>query len=105
MTRGEIYRVRLPARRGHEQAGTRYAVIVQADELLGLSTVIVAPTSRSAAATSFRPEIELDGSITRILVEQLRTLDVERLDELVGRLNATEQRAVDEALTLVLDLT
>ena len=105
MTRGEIYRVRLPARRGREQAGARYAVVVQADELLGLSTAIVAPTSRSAAAATFRPEIKLGGDTTRVLVEQLRALDVERLDQLKGRLSAQEQRRVDDALALVLDLT
>ena len=54
MTRGEIYRIRLPARRGREQSGPRFGVIVQADELLGLSTAIVAPTSRSAAAARAR---------------------------------------------------
>lgn len=104
MTRGEIYRIRLPARRGREQAGARYAVIVQADELLGLSTAIVAPTSRSAGAAQFRPDIEFGGQTTRVLVEQLRTVDVERLDELAGRLSGQEQRAVDDALALVLDL-
>ena len=104
MTRGEVYRIRLPARRGRVQAGARYAVIVQADELLGLSTAIVAPTSRSAAAATFRPEISLDGERTRVLVEQLRAVDVERLGELAGRLSGPERRAVDEALMLVLDL-
>ena len=104
MTRGEIYRVRLPARRGREQAGRRYGVIVQADELLGLPTVVVAPTSRSAAAATFRPEIQLAGEETRVLVEQVRAVDVERLGDLVGRLTAVEQRAVDDALVLVLDL-
>jgi mRNA interferase MazF len=104
VTRGEIYRIRLPARRGREQAGPRLAVIVQADALLGLSTAIVAPTSRSAAAATFRPEITVDGERTRVMVEQLRAVDVERLDALVGRLSALEQRAVDEALLLVLDL-
>lgn len=104
MTRGEIYRIRLPATRGREQHGPRYGVIVQAAELLGLSTVIVAPTSRSAAAATFRPEIELAGEHTRILVEQLRAVDIERLDSLAGRLTAPEQRAVDEALTLILDI-
>jgi mRNA interferase MazF len=103
--RGEVYRVRLPARRGHEQAGPRYAVIVQADELLGLSTAIVAPTSRSAAPATFRPEIELDGHTSRVLVEQLRAVDLERLERLAGRLSPQEQRAVDEALALVLDLS
>jgi mRNA interferase MazF len=103
VTRGEIYRIRLPAVRGREQAGARYAVIVQAEELLGLSTAIVAPTSRSAAPATFRPEIELAGETTRVLVEQLRAVDLERLEELAGRLSGREQRAVDDALALVLD--
>jgi len=104
VTRGDIYRIRLPARRGREQSGPRFGVIVQADELLGLSTAIVAPTSRSAAAATFRPEIEILNQRTRVLVEQLRSVDLERLEEFAGRLTAAEQQAVDEALTLVLDL-
>jgi mRNA interferase MazF len=79
-------------------------VIVQAEELLGLSTVIVAPTSRSAARATFRPEVEVAGETTRVLVEQLRAVDIERLDNLAGRLTSSEQRSVNEALALVLDL-
>lgn len=104
MIRGEIYRVRLPPHRGHEQAGVRYAVILQADALLGLSTAIVAPTSTKAAPASFRPEIDLLDQPTRVLLEQLRAVDIERLGKFAGRLSATEQRTVDEALALVLDL-
>jgi len=104
VTRGDIFRVRLSAARGHEQRGPRYAVIVQADELLGLSTAIVAPTSRSASAATFRPEVVIDGEPTRVLVEQLRALDLERLDRHAGRLTLDEQRAVDAALELVLAL-
>jgi len=88
MTRGEVYPVRLPARRGREQAGPRYGVIVQADQLLGLSTAILAPTSRRAAPATFRPEIQLGGEPTRVLVEQLRVVDIGRLGELAGRLSA-----------------
>jgi mRNA interferase MazF len=104
VTRGEIYRVRLPATRGREQAGARYGVIVQTDALLGLSTAIIAPTSRSAAPATFRPEIDLGGQRTRVLVEQLRAVDLQRLDKFAGRLTAVEQQAVDDALALVLDL-
>ena len=104
MTRGDVFRVRLPAGRGHEHRGPRYAVIVQADELLGLSTAIVAPTSRSAAPATFRPEVEIDGQPTRVLVEQLRAVDLDRLDRHAGRLTLDEQRAVDAALELVLAL-
>jgi mRNA interferase MazF len=104
VTRGDIYRVRLPKRGGREQRGPRYAVLVQADDLLGLSTVLVAPTSRSALPASFRPEVEIAAERTRVMVEQLRALDVERLDDFAGRLSAEEMRDVDEALSLVLAL-
>lgn len=104
MTRGDIYRVRLPSRGGHEQSGSRYAVLVQADELLGLSTVLVAPTSRGARGASFRPEVDISGQRTRVMVEQLRALDISRLDNFEGRLSPAEMRAVDEALSLVLAL-
>lgn len=104
MTRGDVYRVRLPSQRGHEQRGSRYAVLVQADELLDLSTVLVAPTSRSARPATFRPEVEIAAERTRVMVEQLRALDVQRLDNFAGRLSASEMRDIDEALTLVLAL-
>ena len=79
-------------------------MVVQTDQLLGLSTAIVAPTSRGAAPATFRPEIQLAGERTRVLVEQLRAVDIERLGDLAGRLSAQELRAIDEALALVLDL-
>lgn len=104
MTRGDVYRVRLPQRGGHQEDGPRYAVLVQADELLGLSTVLVAPTSRSVRAASFQPEVDIAGQRTRVMVEQLRALDVGRLDDFEGRLSASEMREVDEALSLVLAL-
>lgn len=104
MTRGDVHRVRLPAGRGHEQHGPRYAVVVQADELLGLSTALVAPTSRRAAPATFRPRIEVEGEPTRVLVEQLRAVDVARLGDNVGHLSHAEMHSVDEALETVLGL-
>lgn len=104
MTRGDIHRVRLPQARGHEQKGPRFAVIVQSDELLGLSTVLVAPTSRSARSATFRPEITLGGETTRILVEQIRAVNAQRLGSRAGRLSIAGMRALDDALELVLAL-
>ena len=80
-------------------------MIVQADELLGLSTALVAPTSRSARAASFRPEVDIAGETTRVMVEQVRAVDVRRLDGFEGHLSASEMRGVDEALSLVLALS
>jgi mRNA interferase MazF len=105
MLRGEVFRLARPREaRGHEQRGARYAVIVQADEFLDLSTVLVAPTSTSARPASFRPTITLEGNETRVLVEQTTVVDPERLGRSAGRLEAAELRAVDDALMLVLGL-
>jgi mRNA interferase MazF len=105
VTRGDVYRVRLPQRRGREQHEARYVVVVQADELLGHSTVLVAPTSRSVRAASFRPEVDIADQRTRVMVEQVRALDVRRLENLEGHLSASEMRAVDDALALVFALS
>jgi mRNA interferase MazF len=103
--RGEVYRLRAPRdRRGHEQGGQRYGVVVQADELLNLSTVIVAPTSIRALPASFRPEVQIDGRVTRVLVEQLGSVDPSRLGEPSGMLSFDELRAIDRALAVVLGM-
>ncbi len=79
-------------------------MVVQADELIGLSTVLMAPTSTVARPASFRPRIEVGGKETRVLVEQTTVVDPQRLGRSAGRLEGAEMRAVDEALLLVLGL-
>ena len=104
--RGEL--VRLPAprgARGNEQRGERFGVVVQADELLALSTVLVAPTSTRAGAAPWRPEIQIAGTPTRVLTEQTRAIDVTLVgDRSAGRLDSRELPDVDDALLLVLGL-
>jgi mRNA interferase MazF len=90
--------------KGHEQQGRRYAVIVQTDFLEQLSTVVVVPTSRTALATVFRPEVQVAGRKTRVLTEQIRALDRSRLGRRAGTLAQTDLRAVDDALRVVLGL-
>jgi mRNA interferase MazF len=105
VVRGEVFRLPAPrGTRGREQRGARYAVVLQADELLDLSTTIVAPTSTSALPASFRPVIHLDGQETRVLVEQTTVVDPQRVVRSAGRLDARELHAVDEALSLILGL-
>jgi mRNA interferase MazF len=66
--------------------------------------VLVAPTSTAAPARSFRPRIEIDGTPTRVLVEQMTAISPDRLGRSVGRLDAGELRDIDVALSLVLGL-
>lgn len=104
MRRGEVFRLRLGRRQEHEQSGVRYGVIVQSDALMRLSTVLVAPTSTAARAASFRPQIEINGAVTRVRVEQTGAVDVTRLGGHQAHLTAQEQWGVDLALETVLDL-
>ena len=104
MLRGDIYRFRLPKGIGHEQHGDRFGVVVQANELLPRSVVLVAPTSQSARSATFRPEIEIDGDRTRVLVEQIGAVDASRLGDIAGHLTPEELWGVDEALLTVLGL-
>lgn len=105
MVRGEVFRLPSPrGARGKEQRGARYAVVVQADEFMALSTTLVSPTSTSARPATFRPAISLDGTETRVLVEQTTVVDPQRLGDSAGRLDAEELRAIDDALGLVLGL-
>jgi mRNA interferase MazF len=86
------------------QYGRRYVVIVQADDLLALSTVVVCPTSTTAPGASFHPEIELGAKRTRVLCEMVGAVDARNLGTQIGHLTYDELRDVDDALLLVLGL-
>lgn len=75
MIRGAIYRIDLAAaKRGHEQRGHRYGLIISPTDM-DWSVVTVVPTSTRAQATRFRPEVILAGVTTRLLVDQIRSID------------------------------
>lgn len=103
--RGDLYRLKAPKQaRGHEQQGARFAVVVQSDDL-PLSTWLIAPTSTGRRGASFRPEIEIEGVKTRVMLEQMTVVDPEvQLGDFAGRLGATEMWAIDSALLAVLGL-
>jgi mRNA interferase MazF len=104
VVRSDVHEINLPRRRGRVQHGRRYAVIVQADDLLALPTVVVCPTSTSTRAASFHPEIVIGDEPTRVMCEMVGAVDVRALGAQVGHLTLAELTSVDDALTLVLDL-
>jgi len=69
------------------------------------STVTVIPTSTSAQASVFRPEAIIAGRSTRILVDQIRTIDVSYVTgELVDYLSRDDMAQVDHTLSRYLGL-
>jgi mRNA interferase MazF len=104
VVRGDVHAITLPRRRGRVQHGRRYAVIVQADDLLALSTVVVCPTSSSTPPASFHTEIQIGGEQTRVMCEMVGAVDARALGEQMAHLTLDEMRSVDDALLLVLGL-
>ena len=104
MFRGDINEIKLPRGRGRVQHGRRFAVIVQADDLLSLSTIVVCPTSTSAPPASFHPEVTIGDEQTRIMCEMVGAVDARALGAQVAHLTFDEMRSVGDALELVLDL-
>jgi mRNA interferase MazF len=104
VVRGDVHAITLPRRRGRVQHGRRYAVVVQADDLLALSTIVVCPTSMSVRAASFHPEVAIGDERTRVMCEMVGAVDARALGEQVADLSRDEMRHVDDALELVLDL-
>jgi mRNA-degrading endonuclease toxin of MazEF toxin-antitoxin module len=80
------------------------AVVVQADDLLALSTVVVCPTSQSTPPASFHPDVTVAGGATRVLCEMVAAVDARVLGDHVGHLSRDELLEVEEGLRLVLDL-
>ena len=60
------------------------------------------PTSTTARAASFRPEVLIGGRVTRVLAEQT-AVDPSRLGHSIGDLTFEKMRRVDAALRVVLD--
>lgn len=78
--------------------------MVQSDDLLSLSTVIICPTSRSTPDASFHPEVTVDGERSRVMCEMVGVVDARALGKHVGHVTLEEMQGVDDALALVLDL-
>jgi mRNA interferase MazF len=74
--RGAVYRVDLgEAKRGHEQRGRRLGMVLSPSSMpWNVSTIV--PTSTSAQPAVFRPALEIDGKLTRVLVDRIRSVDV-----------------------------
>ncbi|GAB3672367.1 type II toxin-antitoxin system toxin endoribonuclease PemK [Actinocorallia lasiicapitis] len=77
MIRGAVYKVSLgDAKRGSEQRGNRLGLVLSRTDW---TMVTVVPTSTSAQDSVFRPRMEIAGRSTLLLVDQIRSLDIQYL--------------------------
>lgn len=71
---------------------------------MGLSRVVVCPTSQSALGASFHPEVQVMGERTKVLCEMVRAVDAGKLGAHACHLSLDEVQGLDDALRLVLGL-
>lgn len=90
MSRGEIHLVRLDPTLGSEIQKTRPCVVVSPDELNAhLRTVIVAPMTTAGRAYPWRIRCRFQSRWGYVVLDELRTVDRERLVKRLGVLSAS----------------
>lgn len=103
--RGEVYWVRMDSGLGTEQGVGRPGLIVTSDDLnTKNTTVTIAFLSRKFHPYQTYVEVWATGEKSYVICNQLMSYDKSRLGKFCGKLNAAEQKAVDDALENVLDL-
>ena len=109
---GDIYTVEIPPSNGHEQAGLRPAIIVQAPQFENqLPTVLIVPLTSRLAAQAFPGTFLIhpnsENGLTMIsvaLVFQLRAIDKRRLKRMIGRLNTAHLAELRQHIKVLLEL-
>lgn len=98
--RGAVYLVELDPTRGSEIRKTRPCVVVSPDELNHhLRTVIVAPMTTGGQPYPWRVPCRFRNKLGTVAIDQLRTVDRDRLVQRAGSLNDATVAAVLARLT------
>ncbi|MEX0690740.1 MAG: type II toxin-antitoxin system PemK/MazF family toxin [Gemmatimonadales bacterium] len=87
--RGDVFLVALSPTRGREIRKTRPCVVVSPDELNAhMGTFIVAPLTTGSHPYPFHIPCRFSGKDGHLVLDQLRTVDQERLVKRLGALTA-----------------
>ncbi len=93
--RGDVFLIDLSPTRGREIRKTRPCVVVSPDDLNAhLRTYIVAPLTTGGHRYPFRVPCRFGGKAGHVVLDQLRTVDLERLIRRRGQLTATTLKKV-----------
>lgn len=86
--RGQVFLVALNPTKGREIRKTRPCVVVSPDELNAhVQTYIVAPLTTGGHAYPFRIPCRFQGKSGHVVLDQIRTVDRERLVKRLGKLS------------------
>jgi mRNA interferase MazF len=91
----EIFLVNLEPTLGSEIRKTRPCVVISPDEMnKHLRTVVIAPMTTSSKNYPTRVEIKHDSKLGWVVLDQVRTLDKQRIIKNLGKLSKPEVKEV-----------
>ena len=109
--RGEVYTADLSGSIGHEQTGIRPVIVIQNDKANQKSgTVVVACITSKKQARRFPTHISIrlrEGKLSlfsRVMLEQIRTIDKSRILKWIGRADDSTMRVLNHVLSYSLNL-
>lgn len=111
MKRGQVYYADFKPAVGSEQDGVRPYVIIQNNAGNRSSPTIIVAIATTQSKTNLPTHVPVSAEDnclnlkTTILLEQLRTIDKERIKNYIGRLSDNTMKRIDEALCISLALS
>ncbi len=100
--RGDVFLITLDPVRGEEIRKTRPCVVISPDELNAyLHTYIVAPLTTGSRQYPFRISCQFQGRAGHIVLDQIRTVDRERMVRKLGKLSSS---TLEHVLTILQEM-
>ncbi|MCU0545617.1 MAG: type II toxin-antitoxin system PemK/MazF family toxin [Oscillatoriaceae cyanobacterium Prado104] len=97
--RFDVFLVNLDPTVGSEIKKTRPCLVISPDEMnKRISTVIIAPMTTKGQAYPSRIACNFQGKDGQIILDQIRTVDKNRLVQYLGKISTDEQKAVLDIL-------
>jgi mRNA interferase MazF len=95
----QIFLVNLDPTIGSEIKKTRPCVVISPDEMNKyLRTIVIAPMTTSSKKYPTRVEVKHDNKLGWIVLDQIRTIDKQRIIKDLGRLSKPEIKVVKEII-------
>jgi len=102
VSRGDVFLVDLDPTRGQEIRKMRPCLVISPDELNDkIQTIIVAPLTKGSHSYPFRVPCRFQGKSGYIVLDQIRTVDRERL---VRHLGAVSPQALQRSLAILQEM-
>ncbi|MEG3894811.1 MULTISPECIES: type II toxin-antitoxin system PemK/MazF family toxin [unclassified Microcoleus] len=100
--RFDVFLVNLDPTVGSEIQKTRPCLVISPDEMnQGIATVIIAPMTTKGQSYPSRIVCHFQGKDGQIVLDQIRTVDKNRLVKYLGQISADEQKAVLDSLVQI----